>query len=152
MSAFLCSNTHFQALGATMLHHAVAGRSDLWPATHEFLTNVTGDDRWTGDEEQTEQVTARVIQLLADLNRLALVTRYGDAFDRGQAVPSPTDGRQLGPIAFVKALSCLIYQCSEYLAADTKLYVHLINYRNSIAVGIVAKRPDYKDADWELAA
>ncbi len=52
----------------------------------------------------------------------------------------------------VKALSCLIYQCSEYLTDNTKIYAYLVAYRNSVARTIVANLPEYEQADWEPAA
>lgn len=97
------------------------------------------------------EVVRRVIRCLYDLNRLALVTRYGDSYD-----PAATlrlgPGRMLDVVGLIKALNCLAYQCGEYLTADTTLYAHLQTYIGELAAGVVARLPAYDRADWEVAA
>jgi hypothetical protein len=81
------------------------------------------------------------------LNRRALRARYGcstvglpDFAFKEWAVASPVEQ--------FKAMSCLLYQCSEGNVSDTQLYGELNRAAGELAQRIVQDLPEYDKASW----
>ncbi|XVV02512.1 hypothetical protein ACQPW3_34925 [Actinosynnema sp. CA-248983] len=126
-------------------------RSPGWRPMHHFLKQVTGTDyRQAPAAAVTNAITGVVVKLY-DLNRLALVTRYGDPYSgeaRLDLGPSePLTDRQL-----VDALGEVAYQCAEYLTGETQLYNHLQRYQAQLALAIMMAGPRYAATPGHKAA
>ncbi|MEV8442677.1 hypothetical protein AB0425_35310 [Actinosynnema sp. NPDC051121] len=119
---------------------ALQERSPGWGATHQFLNHVTGVDYRQAPASEVENAITGVVRKLYDLNRLALVTRYGDPYLREVRLdlrPSkPLTDREL-----VNALGEVAYQCAEYLTGETQLYDHLKRYQAQLALGLLVAGP-----------
>jgi len=134
-----------------MVHVALNKSAGGWFTTHRFIEQVAGRDYRQAPEAETIEAVQRVVGMLYDLNRLALVTRYGDSYDRDAELPAAS-GKVLTDAGLVKALACVAYQCAEYLAADTALYAHLREYEAQLSLAIVSRQAEYEAAEWEVAA
>lgn len=142
MSAYLCSPYRYRAIAATIGAMTRPKRSPGWGPTHVFLKQTTGVDYHQAPAAEVTTAIAGVVVKLYDLNRLALVTRYGDPFNRESRLdlgPSePLMDREL-----MDALGEVAYQCAEYLTGETQLYDHLQRYRAELALAILMVGPQY---------
>jgi hypothetical protein len=152
VSAFLCSEKHFQALADTMAFNVYSSSAPHYYATRDFSERVTGKDYAGASIAELERVIIDITNNLYNLNQLALEGRYGDSWTAGAVVCSVNPAKGLNGAAYYKALGCLRYQCSEALADDTDLYKHLCWYAGQVAEAIVCKTPEYDRAAWGLAA
>lgn len=86
-----------------------------------------------------------------DLNRLALVTRYGDSYDRNddkKFVPSYSLSTDY--LSAISILMSLKYQCAEYVTCETKTFENIKNLINDICYVIVRGQIDDHEArKWE---
>ena len=121
MSAYLLSNEQFQKI-ANMMATSLAKEYYRYN-TQNFLEIEYGTD----PKEQVEAVTL-MVRNLYNLNRLALVTRYGDTYERGDETRFSPKAEEFNPREYIDLLKSLRYQCGEYLASDTNLYKELDGY------------------------
>jgi hypothetical protein len=84
------------------------------------------------------------------LNESAVRQRYpGDKTDYADApVFKPHHGMACRPVAALKALHCLIYQCSEGVADESPLYMELDRAANQLATDIIMGSAEYDKAPW----
>jgi hypothetical protein len=82
------------------------------------------------------------------LNRRALRARYGCGDHL--RVPEFVFERwaDATPVQQFKAMSCLLYQCHEGKAHESRLYVELNRAAGDLAQRIVQDLPDYDKASW----
>ena len=82
------------------------------------------------------------------LNRKALRARYGC----GEHLRVPEfvfeKWADASPVAQFKAISCLLYQCTEGNAPNSPLYDELNRAAGELARAIVQELPEYDQASW----
>jgi hypothetical protein len=86
---------------------------------------------------------------LSEMNARAMTARYGDSDGAPDASayvfePSPVSSRAVS----VKAIRCLIYQCTEGDVSESELYKSLEARGNELCVDIVCASDEYKGAPW----
>lgn len=86
-------------------------------------------------------------QRLWDMNAQAVAARYPD---RAQESPGPFKYalRHCKPVVALKALHCLIYQCSEGDVPELALYHQLRDRERHVMREIVDELPEYQNAAW----
>jgi hypothetical protein len=97
----------------------------------------------------TEQ---RIAEQLYAMNREAVIQRYPDSHAEGGYSDLPAGYRFAYEIvnrcSGLKAIRCLLYQCTEGTIDETPLYRELQDFAHSLAYAIVADLPEYEKADW----
>lgn len=136
MSAYICDDTTINRILAYLL------RSD----THMAVRVA---------EAHTPNGTLPELgQALRDLNVRAVSQRYPDCTPDGLPGPCPLlpyafeEERPPTPVEAYKALSCLLYQCSEGDVPETALYAALEDLRARIASEVISRLPAYDQAPW----
>ena len=81
------------------------------------------------------------------LNRRALHARYGCS-TLGLPEFIFDQWADASPVEQFKAMSCLLYQCSEGNVSDTQLYGELNRAAGELAQRIVQDLPEYDKASW----
>jgi len=81
------------------------------------------------------------------LNRRALRARYGCS-SLGPPEFIFDQWADASPVEQFKAMSCLLYQCSEGNVSDTQLYGELNRAAGELAQRIVQDLPEYDKASW----
>lgn len=146
MSAFLCSQKHFQFI-----------------ADNLAMVRVYEEDY--RDFENIKQRTIKDVNEMMELNKYALTCRYDDAetffkFNELKKIETINKNEFDGIddftlIQLIKALDCLHYQCSEGDAYK----LEAMDYLNSIRVGVdktfMRKNSrifsqEYEQANWEI--
>lgn len=148
MSAFLANRKTYNYIASGLYDAATRYDSDHHYAVCSFL----GIDRDT-TPETLEQVINELVCQLYDLNRLALVTRYGEGWDRDNV--SPLEIKRsvaINPVQFIKCIGCVLYQCCEYLTDETETYKKWTALEHRLALSLLMKTPEYDAAQWDLAA
>lgn len=121
----------------------------LWQASHEHNRHQFCVRQFLGFEPGTKAFYAlteadrdaaatNAVRNLYNLNRLALVTRYSEPYDRkdetkfvGKFDPMATD------IKAIQALRELRYQCAEYMVMDTKQFDELDRFIGKVCEDLV---------------
>lgn len=83
------------------------------------------------------------------MNREAVIQRYRD--DSEFAMPN-YEFKLLAPrnpVDYVKAMQCLIYQCSEGDVPDTQEYANLRDVLNVAMGKLIRAMPGYESAAWD---
>lgn len=84
-------------------------------------------------------------QKIWDLNHRAVNQRYRESGD----VPKYEHAsKHLGLVALYKAVSCLIYQCSEGDCPESQTYQALGYLKSVIADRIISSSKEYEQAAW----
>ncbi len=148
MSAFLASQQTYDYIASGLYDAAIRHNSEDHYTVRRFL-EVDND----ASDETLEHTIHRAVGKLYDLNRLALVTRYGDEWDRDDNF-SPTIRRAatIKPAQFIKCIGCVLYQCAEYLTDETEMYKQWRDLEYALAYSYYARSPDYDAAEWDMAA
>lgn len=148
MSAFLASQKTYDYIANGLYDAAIRHNSEYCHTVRGFL----GIDKDATDATLEEVVTDTVCKLY-DLNRLALVTRYSDVWERDNHFPLDIKRSAIiDPVQFIKSISCVLYQCSEYLTDETNTYKQWSDLRNRLAYAFVVRSAEYDKAEWDLAA
>ena len=118
MSAFLCSDTHFQALADTLAEAASNNSHVFNHAASYFLDQCGYDNIYRASRGEVEQAAVEVTNQLHELNNLALYGRYGRKSSDMMSEEPPVKAIRYSmvharPEAQYKAFQCLRYQCSE---------------------------------------
>ena len=140
MSAFVVENRTINTILAGV-RHAAAAPYIAYP--HLGLNGHGAGISW--DRDSLIALGAR----LRALNVAAVKARYSDSTDddlpdytfRPVAPPS-------GP-ALLKALRCLLYQCSEGRVPDRAIFKALDEWSDQIATHIICQMPEYQAAPWD---
>ena len=139
MSAYVCDD---QTINALFAHLSLADFRDLAVAAF-------------GPDDGPLPPDAVLGAALRDLNVRAVLQRYPDcSLERGDLPgPSPLLPYRYAPLLVepvqaLKALRCLLYQCSEGDVPETPLYKALDDLSNRWALEIVSKLPAYDAARW----
>lgn len=148
MSAFLASQQTYDYIASGLYDAAIRHDSEQHYSVRRFL-EVDND---ATDETLERNITSAVCKLY-DLNRLALVTRYSDEWDRDDSF-SPTIKRDaiINLAQFIKCIGCVLYQCAEYLTHETDTYKHWRDLENQLAFSYFVRSPEYDTAEWGMAA
>jgi hypothetical protein len=146
MSAFLASQQTYDYIASGLYDAAIRHESEHHYTVCDFLEL----DKDTTDEALEYNLTQSVRKLY-DLNRLALVTRYGDLWDKEDNF-SPTikyaDTIQLAQ--FVQCIGCVLYQCAEYLTDETATYKQWRDLEYQLVYSYFANSPEYQTTKWDL--
>lgn len=148
MSAFLASQTTYDYIASGLYDAAIRHNSEAHYTVRKFLE--LEDD--ATDETLEHNITVAVRQLY-DLNRLALVTRYGDQWAKeDNFTPVISHAAIINLAQFVKCIRCVIYQCHEYLTDETDTYKHWRDLAYRLAYSYFECLPEYAAAEWDMAA
>lgn len=138
MSAFMCSKNTLSAV----TEHIMRRRTDRPGSTCAPWYSLQGMEN-----------ARKLWGELRDLNRAALVARYGeaDAFgvpDVPERIPSwPSPSRP----CLCKVLDCYLYQCSEGDLPETSLlYKEVERARDELRAKIVRDLPEYEAGPWDI--
>jgi hypothetical protein len=84
---------------------------------------------------------------LADMNKSALVARYGG--DQGlEEEPEPWHYRRQTLGQTLKTVRCYLYQCHEGNVLECELYKRVERLRDALTEALLSRVPEYKDAEW----
>lgn len=127
MSAFLASQQTYDYIATGLYDAAIRQNSEQHYSVRQFL----GVDNNATNETLEHNITNAVCKLY-DLNRLALVTRYGDEWNRDDNF-SPTIKRAatINLAQFIQCIGCVLYQCAEYLTHETDTYKQWVECTHS---------------------
>jgi hypothetical protein len=148
MSAFLANQQTYDYIASGLYDAAIRHDSDHHYTVRQFLEL---DNDATG--ETLEYNLTEAVRKLHDLNRLALVTRYGDEWNREDNF-SPTIKRAatINLAQLIKCISCVLYQCAEYLTHETETYKQWHDLEYQLAYSYFIRSSDYDTAEWDMAA
>src|SRR5690242_2404714 len=146
MSAFLASKQTYDYIASGLYDAAIRHESESHFSVRQFLEI----DNEATDETVTHNITEAVSKLY-DLNRLALVTRYGDDWNRGDSF-SPTIKRAttINLAQFIQCIACVLYQCAEYLTHETDTYKQWLDLQYQLAYSYFTNSSDYQSTKWNL--
>jgi hypothetical protein len=148
MSAFLASQQAYDYIASGLYDAAIRYDSEHHYSVRRFLEV---DDDAT-DETLAHNITVAVCKLY-DLNRLALVTRYGDQWNREDTFsPTITYDATIKLAQLIKCMGCVLYQCAEYLTHETETYKQWHDLEYQLAFSYFANSPEYDEAEWDMAA
>jgi hypothetical protein len=148
MSAFLASQTTYDYIASGLYDAAIRHNSEHHYTVRRFLERE--DD--ATDETLEHNITAAVHKLY-DLNRLALVTRYGDQWEREDSFsPTITHAARIDCAQFMKCIGCILYQCAEYLTDETNTYKQWRDLEYRLDYNYFERSPEYEAAQWDMAA
>ena len=147
MSAFLASQKTYDYIASGLYDAAIRHDSEHHYTVRRFLEL---DDDAT-DETLEHNITSAVCKLY-DLNRLALVTRYGDQWDRDDNFsPTIKHAATINLAQFIKCIGCVLYQCAEYLTDETDTYKQWRDLEYQLAYSYFVRLPEYAAAEWDMA-
>jgi hypothetical protein len=147
MSAFLASQQTYDYIASGLYDAAIRRDSEPHYTVRRFLEL----DNDVTDETLARSITHAVGKLY-DLNRLALVTRYGDAWDRDNHFSlTITRAATINVAQLIKCLACVLYQCAEYLTHETETYKQWRDLEHQLAFNYFAGLPAYDAAQWDMA-
>jgi hypothetical protein len=148
MSAFLASQQTYDYIASGFYDAAIRHDSEHHYTVRRFL-DVDSD----ATDETLERNIISAVCKLYDLNRLALVTRYGEEWDRDDSF-SPTIKRAatINLALFIKCIGCVLYQCAEYLTHETTTFKQWRDLQYQLGYSYFARSPEYDAAAWDMAA
>jgi hypothetical protein len=100
-----------------------------------------------GDFDTPDGLTVLGVQLFG-LNDDAVSQRYQDERDP-EPMPYRYRPSRCSAAAHLKALQCLIYQCSEGDVPSRPIYKALRNAEHALMNKIIRSLPDYQKAEWD---
>ena len=148
MSAYLASQQTYDYIASGLYDAAVRRDSEPHYTVRRFLEL---DNDTSVETETLEHTIARDVGKLYDLNRLALVTRYGELWDREDSfAPTITHTASINLAQFIQCIACVLYQCAEYLTDETETYKHWRDLEYHLAYHYFAQSSDYQTTKWDL--
>lgn len=146
LSAFLASQRTYDYIASGLFIAAIRYDTDQYYPVRQFLAADNGDTA-----ETLELTITRAILKLYNLNRLALVTRYGYKWDREDSFsPAISRAAKINLAQFIHCIACVLYQCSEYLTDETTTYKEWRYLEYQLAYSIFARSPEYRETKWDL--
>jgi hypothetical protein len=127
MSSHLLKDEQFQAIADWLYSNAI---DKIYRHDHDiknFIGFEIGTEKHTyATDEEIKQAVKNQVRNLYNLNRLALVTRYGDKYDREDTKSfTPKLNPMINETYIINTLISLRYQCAEYITHQTELYKEL---------------------------
>src|SRR6266496_3079695 len=146
MSAFLASQQTYDYIASGLYDAAIRHDCEHHYTVRDFLEL---DNYATG--ETLEYNLTQAVRKLYDLNRLALVTRYGELWDR-EVNFSPTIkyAATIHLAQFIQCIACALYQCAEYLTDETATYKQWRDLEYQLAYSYFAHSPACQATKWDL--
>ena len=138
MSSHLLPEEKYQHISNWLYDQAKFKNSCHARSIKTFIGFIPGtDEHYYATDEQIKEAVKNTVRNLYNLNRLALVTRYSDTYDRN-------DNKFFEPIVssisneteVIELLQSLHYQCGEYLTCDTNLYKELKIFIGELCINI----------------
>jgi len=140
MSSYLLSDEEFQYISNWLFNNATSNSEYGKAFSIKKFIGLDASNYAIFNAPSQALLKERVeecVRHLYNLNRLALVVRYSDNYDR-------EDNKKFYPVTSfseqetkaIKTLQALIYQCSEYLVIDTKLYESLERFVKNLCANI----------------
>lgn len=146
MSAFLASQQTYDYIASGLYDAAIRHDSDQHYSVRRFL-DIDND----ATDETLEHNITRAVCKLYDLNRLALVTRYGEVWDRENSLaPTIKRAASINLAQFIQCITCVLYQCAEYLTDETETYKHWRDLEHQLAYSYFARSSDYQSTKCDL--
>ena len=140
MSAYQLSNDQYQLLTDWLFSEAIHKAGSHWHDIRKFIGFCPSSDEFhLVSEADISKAVTNTIRNYYNLNRLALVTRYGDSYDRNDEQKFYHTHRSYTEKEAILALKSLRYQCGEYLTSDTKLFESLGIFIGAICENIVVR-------------
>jgi hypothetical protein len=112
---------------------------------HRYRREFAGVDLSLPDAEQ--QLAAR----LYAMNQAAVIARYPDTHAEGGYSEIPEYRFRMQVVRALhahKAISCLLYQCTEGTVPASPLYRELEEFKQQLAERIVTSLPEWEKAPW----
>lgn len=86
---------------------------------------------------------------MQELNESAVAGRYRESLTSGPPVLTRFSVKSVRPLVALKALQCLIYQCSEGdIPEKSTLYSEMRDVERATMGEIVREMPEWRDAPW----
>ncbi len=146
MSAYLASQQTYDYIANSLYDAAIRHESEPHYTVRRFL-DIDNDTT----AETLEHNIASAVGKLYDLNRLALVTRYGDDWDRDDSfAPTIKRAASINLAQFIQCIACVLYQCAEYLTHETETYKQWRDLQYQLAYSYFAQSPEYQTTKWDL--
>jgi hypothetical protein len=138
MSSCLLSNDEFQMIADFLYMNGISKRSSHAFDIKTFIGFENGSkEHFEATDEQIEKKVIDCVKHLYNLNRLALVTRYGDKYDRNDATEfKPKINPYLKEKEVIETLRSLTYQCGEYIISETSTYKELKEFIGKLCENI----------------
>lgn len=155
MSAFILKTEVINKLADTMASRAQWGTNETWQtksaciALFQSLPGARFSSQWGfNSAEQQNSATRALAEAMHNLNRQAVCSRYGDCegFETYDGYSSA--GYFRTQFDLLKALHCLIYQCSEGNCPEADLFKSLETVAAAIEHDLIIKMPEYEKAQW----
>jgi hypothetical protein len=146
MSAFLASQQTYNYIASGLYDAAIRQTNEPHYTVRRFL-DIDND----AAGETLEHNILSAVSKLYDLNRLALVTRYGDQWDReNNFSPTIQYAATIKLAQFIQCIACVLYQCAEYLTDETDTYKQWRDLEYQLAYSYFAHSPECQATKWDL--
>jgi len=154
MSTPLLDPYHFAITAHSLGHHAAHGRTSKFSESLAArLCDNLGVPVFGHDDGQPENAAARLMFDLRRINATAHAARYGDPVPPVPPLTVAINATPLDPVALLKALQCIRYNCDggEAIGKSFQSSLAIVDavidtVRNHIIDGL----PAYQAADWFL--
>jgi len=126
MSSHILSNEKFQTIANWLYSEGTTKTSCYSHSIKSFIGFEAGTESHHYASDESIKASVRTcLRNLYNLNRLAYVTRYGEAYDRNDDTQFIPKDNFVRTESVIKIMQSLRYQCAEYLACETQTYKDL---------------------------
>ena len=126
MSSNILSNEEFQNIANWLYTEGTTKTSCYSYSIRSFIGLEIGSNaHCCASDDSIKAYVGMCLRNLYNLNRLAYVTRYGEAYDRNDDTQFIPKDNFVSTESVIKIMQSLRYQCSEYLAYETQTYKDL---------------------------
>ena len=146
MSAYLVNNKTYEYIAGALSEAATVNTNRIHYVVSEFL-GLSGKE----GKGEVEKIVQRAIRNLYNLNRLALVTRYGEVWDQEDKFMPEIKGAGIFTLPqLMKFIGCVLYQCGEYLTDETETYKDWTNFKGQLAYTHFVDSSEFDAAKWDM--
>lgn len=135
MSSHLLTDEEFQKIADWLYTQAIMRGSIHWHDTRDFIGLQFGTaEHYEAKDERVKELVTCCVRNYYNLNRLALVVRYGDNYDRKdekQFVPKELHDT-VSEKEVIRLMRSLHYQTAEYLVSTTEFHKKLNDFIGEI--------------------
>jgi hypothetical protein len=131
MSAYMLRDEDYQLIADWLLEHGNDTGSDHCYDIRKFIgIDPYSDEIRTVSTDDLTGYIKSMMRSLYDLNRIAMVTRYGENWDREDKTQFTPKNRfyNISSKEAIQKMKSLRYQCAEYIASETKLFDKLSRF------------------------